>query len=61
MKNRQIGKTGRVISDILETVKINNLESFLITMDMEKDHAFLISVLKKIWIWSKLHLLDKNP
>ena len=40
------------------------MEGFVVTMGVEKafdslDHKFLISVLK-IWIWSKLYLVNRN-
>ena len=52
VKNRFIGKSGRLIADIIEITDILNKEGFLVTMDIEKafdslDHTFLISVLKK--------------
>ena len=50
--NRNIGKSGRLISDIIEITSTQQVEGFLIKMDVEKDfdsldHKFLISVLKK--------------
>ena len=52
VKNRDIGESGRLISDIIETANIRKMEGFLVTMDVEKafdslDHTFLISVLKR--------------
>ena len=52
VKNRFIGESGRLISDILEVADILNIEGYLVTMDIEKafdslDHNFLILVLKK--------------
>ena len=46
-KNRHIDESGRLISDIIEIVKIKN--SFSVTVDIEKalDHKFLIYVLEK--------------
>ena len=50
--NRNIGESGRLISDIIEIANIRQMEGFLVTMDIVKafdtlDHKFLISVLKK--------------
>ena len=50
--NRNIGESGRLISDITEIANIQEMEGFLVTMDIVKafdtlDHKFLISVLKK--------------
>ena len=52
VQNRNIGKSGRLISDIIEIANIRQMEGFLVTMDIVKafdtlDHKFLISVLKK--------------
>ena len=52
VQNRNIGESGRLISDIIEIANSQKMESFLVTMDIEKafdslDHTFLISVLKK--------------
>ena len=52
VKNRFIGESGRLISDIIEINGCFNITGFLVTMDIEKafdslDHSFLISVLKK--------------
>ena len=52
VQNRNIGESGRLISDIIEIVNTRQMEGFLVTMDVEKafnslDHKFLISVLKK--------------
>ena len=49
---RFIGKSGRLIADILEITNILIKEGFLVTMDIEEafdpvDHTFVISVLKK--------------
>ena len=35
VKNRHIGESGRLISDIIEFAKIRNIEGFLVTMDIE--------------------------
>ena len=48
VKNRHIGESGRLISNITEITKIRKIGGFLITMDIEKafdslDHNFLIS------------------
>ena len=52
VKNRHIGESGRLISDIIEITEIRNIEGFLVTMDIEKafdslDHNFLIFTLEK--------------
>ena len=52
VQNRNIGESGRLISDIIEIANTRQMEGFLVTMDLEKafdslDHKFLISVLKK--------------
>ena len=52
VQNRNISKSGRLISDIIEIANTRQMEGFLVTMDLEKafdslDHKFLISVLKK--------------
>ena len=52
VKNRHIGESGRLISDVIEIAKIKKIEVFLVTMDIEKDfdsldHKFLISALEK--------------
>ena len=52
VQNRNIGESGRLISDIIEIANTLQMEGFLVTMDVEKafdslDHKFLISVLKK--------------
>lgn len=53
VKNRYIGESGRLISDIIKICESKNLEGYLVTMDIEKafdslDHAFLISALKNM-------------
>lgn len=65
VNNRNNGESGRLISDIIETAKLNNLERFLVERDIEKafeslDHKFLVSITKKIRNLSKLHSWDKN-
>ena len=52
VKNRFIGGSVRLISDIIGTSDWLNIEVFLVTMDIEKafdslDHDFLSSVLRK--------------
>ena len=52
VKNRFIGESGRLISDILEMTEKLNLEGFIVAMDLEKafdsvSHLFLISSLKR--------------
>ena len=53
VKNRFIGESGRLISDIIQTTDIFNLSGYMVTMDIEKafdslDHTFFLKVLKKI-------------
>ena len=53
VQNRNIGESGRLISDIIEIANIRQMEAFLVKMDVGKafdslDHKVLISVLKKI-------------
>ena len=52
VKNRNIGESGRLISDIIEIANTQKMEGFLVTMDVEKafdslDHTSLISDLKR--------------
>ena len=52
VKNRFIGESGRLISDIVEISGCFNIIGFLVTMNIEEafdflDHSLLISVLKK--------------
>ena len=52
MKDRFIGESGRLISDIIEVTDKLNFHGILVTMDIEKafdsiSHSFLISVLRK--------------
>ena len=54
VQNRNIGDSGRLISDIIEITNMQQMEGFLVTMDAEKDfdsldHKFL-----------KLFLVDRN-
>ena len=56
VKNRYIGESRRLISDVIEIVKFKKIEVFLVIMDIEKafdslDHSLLISDLQKIWLW----------
>ena len=51
VKNRHIGESGKLISDVTEITKTKNI-GFLVTMDIEKafdslDHNFLIYTLEK--------------
>ena len=70
MKNRHIGKSGSLISDIIEITKIRNI-SFSVIKDIEKafdslDHNFLISTLGKYGfgenfiLWVKILLNDQK-
>ena len=52
VKNKFIGESGRLISDIIEISGSFNITGFLVTMYIEEtldsyDHSLLISVLKK--------------
>ena len=52
VKDRFIGESGRLISDIIEISELLKVKGFIATMDIEKafdtlDHDFLISVLNK--------------
>ena len=71
VKNRHIGESGRLISDIIEIARLKKLEGFLVTMDIEKafdslDHNFLISTLEKYGfgknfiLWVKILLRDQE-
>ena len=71
VKNRHIGESGRLISDIIEITEIRKIEGFLVTMDIEKafdslDHNFLISTLEKYGfgqnfiLWIKILLNDQE-
>ena len=70
VKNRHIGESGKLISDIIEMTKIRKI-GFLVTMDIEKafdslDHNFLISTLEKydfgqnFILWVKILLKDQE-
>ena len=71
VKNRHIGESGRLISDIIEITEIRKIGGFLVTMDIEKafdslDHNFLISTLEKYGfgqnfiLWIKILLNDQE-
>ena len=52
VKNKHIGESGRLISDIIEIAGLKKLEGFSVTTDIEKafdllDYNFLISTLEK--------------
>ena len=52
IQNRYIGEAGRLISDILDISDKLNVDSYLVTVDIEKafgslDHEFLLVILKK--------------
>ena len=51
VKNRFLGESVRLISDVLEMTKTLNIEGFLMTVDIQKafdsvDHKFLIACLR---------------
>ena len=51
VKNRCIGESGRLISDVIEMCDILDISGYLITMDIDKafdslDHDFLLRALK---------------
>ena len=53
VKNRFIGESGRLISDIIEISGCFNITGFLVTVDIEKafdslDHSFLIPAWKSL-------------
>ena len=63
VKNRHIGKSGRLISDIIEIAKIK--KGFLVTMDIEKafdslDHKFLIYALEKFGFGKNKDFIKKS-
>ena len=71
VKNRHIEESGRLISDIIETTKIRNIEGFLVAMDIVKafdslDHNFVITSLEKygfdqiLILWIKILLNDQE-
>ena len=71
VKNRHIAESGRLISDIIETTKIRNIEGFLVAMDIVKafdslDHNFVITSLEKygfdqiLILWVKILLNDQE-
>ena len=71
VKNRHIGESGRLISDVIEIAKIKKLDGFLVAMDIEKafdslDHDFLILTLEKYGfgknfiLWVKILLRDQE-
>ena len=71
VKNRHIGESGRLISDIIEITEIRNIEGFSVTTDIGKtfdslDRNFLISTLEKYGfgqnfiLWVKILLNDQE-
>ena len=71
VKNRHIGESGMLISNIIEITKIRKIGGFLVTTDIEKafdslDHDFLISTLEKYGfdqsfvLWIKISLNDQE-
>ena len=65
VKNRHIGESGRLISDVIEIAKIKKLNVFLVAMDIEKafdslDYALLILTLEKYDFGKKFYLMGKD-
>ena len=71
MLKTYIGESRRLMSDVIEIVKIKKLEGFLVTIDIEKAfdslyHNFLISNLEKYCFgktfvsWVKILLRDQE-
>ena len=65
VKNRHIGESGRLISDVIQIAKIKKLEGFLFAMDTEKafdslGHNFLIFTLEKYGFGKNIYLNGKN-
>ena len=71
VKNRNISESGRLISDILEICNNQNINGYMVTMDIEKafdtlDHNFLLTVLEKIGFgknfisWIKIILANQE-
>ena len=72
VKNRLVGESGRLISNIIEISSWFNITGFFATIDIEKafdslDHISLISILekfgfgKKIIIWTEILLTHSSP
>ena len=63
-QNRNIGKSERLISDIIEITNTRQMEGLLVTMDVKKTCLIIPQIFnfsfEKIWIWSKLYLVDRN-
>ena len=64
VKNRFIGESGRLISDIIEISGWFNITGLVVATDIEKafdslDHIFLISRLKKFGFGKKLLPVQK--
>ena len=71
VKNRHIGESGRLISDMIEVTETRKIGVLLVTMDIENafyslDHNFLISTLEKYGfgqsfiLWIKILLNDQE-
>ena len=71
LKNRYIGESRRLISNLIKITKIKKLESFLVAMDIDEaiyslDHNFLTSTLenygfgKNFVIWLQILLRDQE-
>ena len=71
-QNRNIGKSGRLISDIIEITNTRQMEGLVVTMDVKKAFAslllkFLISVLKKFGfgqnsiLWIEIIFKNEEP
>ena len=71
VKNKHLGESGKLTSDIKEIARSKKFEAFLVKMDIEKsfdslDHDFLISTLEKYGfgknfiLWVKTYLMGKE-
>ena len=56
VEGRFISEGGRLFSDILQVTDFLNLRGLVVTVDIQKafdsvNHLFLITALKKFWLW----------
>ena len=66
VKGRYIGESIRLISDMLEYTKNNDVPGVLFSADFGKafdsvEHNFIFAVLKIIWFWISVYSIDKIP